>query len=250
MAQEQIAGIYKRISTGEQSNFSLDAQEDELKKYCKEHNLKVGKVYMDTKGRFTFEERSGLMQLLDDVEQGKINIILVTELDRLAGDEGILGYIRYTLKRYNTTIISVNEQNKVKNEYEELIDGILTAVAKFENKRKQLRCRRGIAKAKEEGKHLSRSPFGYKRIKKGERYSEIVIDEDKGKIVQDIFARIGKGENIYQIAKALKLSKSNVRYIIKNRFYCDGDYKGKHTPLISVEAYDKVNKNKLQDKLI
>jgi site-specific DNA recombinase len=196
------AGLYKRISTGEQSKYSLEAQEEQLKKYCGDNNIDVFRVYQDTKGRFTFEERSGLMQLLDDIEKGRINILLVTELDRLAGDEGILGYIKYTIKKNNVSLVSINEQDKVKNEYQELIESILTAVAKFENKRKKLRCRRGIARAKQEGKTLNRCPFGYKFINKGKRNSSLDIDEQNSKIVIEIFDRyVNKNQSMYIIAK-------------------------------------------------
>ena len=237
------AGLYKRISTGEQSKYSLEAQEEQLKKYCRDNNIDVFRVYQDTKGRFTFEERSGLMQLLDDIEKGRINILLVTELDRLAGDEGILGYIKYTIKKNNVSLVSINEQDKVKNEYQELIESILTAVAKFENKRKKLRCRRGIAKAKQEGKTLNRCPFGYKFINKGKRNSSLDIDEQNSKKVIEIFDRyVNKNQSMYTIAKDLGLCKSNVRYILRNKFYADKEFNGRHKPLISVDVFNKANK--------
>jgi len=237
------AGLYKRISTGEQSKYSLEAQEEQLKKYCRDNNIDVFRVYQDTKGRFTFEERSGLMQLLDDIEKGRINILLVTELDRLAGDEGILGYIKYTIKKNNVSLVSINEQDKVKNEYQELIESILTAVAKFENKRKKLRCRRGIAKAKQEGKTLNRCPFGYKFINKGKRNSSLDIDEQNSKKVIEIFDRyVNKNQSMYIIAKDLGLSKSNVRYILRNKFYADKEFNGRHKPLINIDVFNKANK--------
>jgi site-specific DNA recombinase len=235
------AGLYRRISTGEQSKFSLEAQEEQLRNYCKARGFEVFKVYQDIKGRFTFEERAGLMQLLDDVEHRKFNVLLVTELDRLAGDEGILGYIKLSLKKAEVKLIAVSEEGKVKNEYEDLIESILTAVAKFENMRKRLRCRRGIAQAKQEGKTLNRAPFGYRIIDKGKKESKLVIDEDKGKVVIEIFERAGKGESVYSIAKTLKISKSNIRYLLRNKFYCDGNFNGKHQPLISEETFSKAN---------
>lgn len=234
------AGLYRRISTGEQSKFSLQAQEDTLKKYCKDNNIEIYKVYTDTKGRFTFEERRDLMNLLDDVEQGNINLILVTELDRLAGDQGILGYIKYTIKKHNVRLISISEQDKVKNEYQELIDSILTAVAKFENKRKKLRCRRGIAKAKEEGKNINRCPYGYKFVNVGTRDSKVVIDQESSQIVKDIFERRIKGETMYKIAKDLNLSKSNIRYILNNEYYCDSNLHGKHKTIIDKSTFEEI----------
>lgn len=238
------AGLYRRISTGEQSKFSLEAQEEQLRQYCREHNLEVYQVYSDMKGRFTFEERSGLMQLLDDVEQGRINLLLVTELDRLAGDEGILGYIKYSLKKAGVNLISINEQGKVKNEYQELIESILTAVARFENTRKKLRCRRGISRAKQEGKILNRIPYGYKLEKKGTRDRQIQIDEESGKAVVEIFQRYAiHNQSMYRISRDLGISKSNVRYILQNPFYYDAKLNGDHEPLISETLFEKARNN-------
>jgi len=234
------AGLYIRISTGEQSKFSLKSQEDLLRKYCKDKGIEPYGVYQDQKGRFTFEERNSLMKLLDDVENGKIDFVLVTELDRLAGDTGIIGYIKYTLKKYNVKLISISEQDKVKNEYQELIDNILTAVAKFENKRKKLRCRRGIAKAREVGKNMNRSPYGYMYINKGKRDSKVIVDEQKGLIVKEIFDRfVNKSESMYRISKDLNISKSNVRYILNNEYYCNKDLNGIHKTIIDLKTFDK-----------
>lgn len=241
--KEQLkAGLYKRISTGEQSKYSLEAQEEQLRAYCRSKGIGVFRVYQDTKGRFTFEDRSGLMCLLDDVEGGRINFLLVTELDRLAGDEGILGYVRYTLKKYGVKLIAVSEENKVLNEYQELIEGILTAVAKFENKRKTLRCRRGIKRAREQGRTLNRCPYGYKVFNKGKKDSKIVVDEEKGRVIKSLFEGFVNGLSMYRLSKKHNLSKSNIRYILRNRFYCDGRYNGVHKPLISVELFNKANK--------
>jgi len=171
-----------------------------------------------------------------------LNIILVTELDRLAGDEGILGYIKYTIKKYDVKLIAISEQDKVKNEYQELIEGILTAVAKFENKRKKLRCRRGIARAKEQGKTLNRYPFGYKIINKGKKDSRVIIDQEKSQIVKDIFSRyVNQKQSMYKISKELNLSKSNIRYILKNRFYCDPKLNGDHKTIVDIDTFQKAN---------
>lgn len=236
------AAIYTRISTGEQSKYSLKSQEQQIKDYCKKNNYSIYKTYQDVKGRFTFEKREGLMKLLDDVEKGKIDIVLVTEQDRLTGDQSVFGYIKYTLKKFNVKLIAITEQNKVKSEYEELIEGILTQVAKFENQRKKLRCRRGIERAKAEGKILNKAPYGYKVINKGKKDSYLAIDEDKAKIIKDIFNLYGnKNKSIYSIAKYYNLSESNVKYFLGNKFYADKNFNGYHKPIISWRLFNKVN---------
>lgn len=58
------AVLYCRISTGERSKFSLEAQEDGLRRYCRERRTEVFKVYKDKKSALDFEKREGLQETL------------------------------------------------------------------------------------------------------------------------------------------------------------------------------------------
>lgn len=79
-------GLYGRVSTDEQAlrGFSIEAQVDNLKEYCEENNLKIVDVYLDEgiSGAKPPLKRPALKRLLDDVEAGKIDMILFTKLDR------------------------------------------------------------------------------------------------------------------------------------------------------------------------
>lgn len=80
------AGLYVRVSTEEQAlrGFSIEAQIDALKEYCKKNGIKVVDVYSDEgiSGAKPPLKRPALKRLLDDVEAGKIDVILFTKLDR------------------------------------------------------------------------------------------------------------------------------------------------------------------------
>ncbi len=80
------AALYPRVSTEEQKlrGFSIDAQIDNLKEYCTKNKMKVVDVYIDegvSGGKAAFR-RPAMARLLQDVEDGKIDIILFTKLDR------------------------------------------------------------------------------------------------------------------------------------------------------------------------
>ena len=80
------AGLYVRVSTEEQAlrGFSIEAQIDALKEYCQKNNIKVVDVYADEgiSGAKPPLKRPALKRLLDDVEAGKIDVIIFTKLDR------------------------------------------------------------------------------------------------------------------------------------------------------------------------
>ena len=86
MSRIRRVGLYVRVSTEEQAlrGFSIDAQIDALKEYCKKKGLKIVDIYSDegTSGAKPPLKRPELKRLLDDVEAGKIDMILFTKLDR------------------------------------------------------------------------------------------------------------------------------------------------------------------------
>jgi len=235
------ACLYCRISTGEQSNFSLEAQEQELRKYCNENKLDIYKVLQDKLSGLKFEEREGLQRALDFGEKGIYDVLLVTEMDRLARDTNIIGYIKLTLQLKGIKIIAINEP-EAKTEYDELISGVIGLFGSFEAKRRKRRCLRGIKKAREEGKVLNRVPRGYKFVNAGTKQSKVIINEPEAKLIKDIFNQRIKGISMYKISHSTSLNKATIRYVLKNRFYFDKNHKGTHEPIISKEVFDKANR--------
>lgn len=79
-------GLYGRVSTDEQAlkGFSIEAQVDVLKEYAKKNNMKIVDIYLDEgiSGAKPPLKRPALKRLLEDVEAGKIDMILFTKLDR------------------------------------------------------------------------------------------------------------------------------------------------------------------------
>lgn len=78
--------LYIRVSTEEQAlhGISLIAQEDSLVKYAQSRGYKIVGIYRDegNSARKPVMKRPVMLQLLDDVEAGKIDRILFTKLDR------------------------------------------------------------------------------------------------------------------------------------------------------------------------
>ena len=86
MLRVQRAGLFERVSTEEQSKhgFSIQAQTEALEKYCVDNNIKIVDHYCDegvSAGK-PYTKRPEMKRLLDDVQAGKIDIILFTRLDR------------------------------------------------------------------------------------------------------------------------------------------------------------------------
>lgn len=97
--------IYIRVSTEEQhlNGLSLPAQKKDLTDYAQEHNYKIVGYYADEgfSARKPMKYRKGLLSLLEDVKKNKIDMILVTKLDR---------WFR-NIKDYNITEEILHEHN-------------------------------------------------------------------------------------------------------------------------------------------
>ena len=79
-------GLYERVSTMEQSikGYSIETQKSNLEEYAKKNNMKIVGHYTDEgiSGAKPPLKRPDLKRLLEDVEAGKIDMILFTKLDR------------------------------------------------------------------------------------------------------------------------------------------------------------------------
>lgn len=83
-------GIYTRVSTEEQAlhGISLDAQKDSLVEYAKLNNYEIYNIYTDEGLSATTLDRPGLLEMLEDIKMGLIDLVLITKLDRLSRGVG------------------------------------------------------------------------------------------------------------------------------------------------------------------
>ena len=86
MAVKKRCAIYIRVSTEEQhlNGLSLPAQRTALEDYAATNGYHVAGVYADEgiSARKSMAKRKELMRLLEDIRQDKIDMVLVTKLDR------------------------------------------------------------------------------------------------------------------------------------------------------------------------
>ena len=86
MSKVPRCAIYIRVSTEEQhlNGLSLPAQKKALTEFAEHNNYTIVGYYADEgiSARKPMKHRHGLLQLLEDVKRDKIDMILVTKLDR------------------------------------------------------------------------------------------------------------------------------------------------------------------------
>lgn len=122
--------IYARVSTNKQKN-DLIRQIDSVIDYCDKNNIKHDKVYKEISSGVDMD-RKEFSALMDDVFNYKIQNIYITYKDRLTR----LSFktIEQIFKKFKTSIVIINNDNKDKDNEKELFDELINIVHHFSTK--------------------------------------------------------------------------------------------------------------------
>lgn len=89
------AAIYCRLSQDDErtgTSLSIQNQKALLTEYARENGWRVADCYIDDGISGTTFERGDFKRMLEDIEQGKINMVLTKDLSRLGRDYLKTGY--------------------------------------------------------------------------------------------------------------------------------------------------------------
>ena len=254
---------------------TLSRHKSTLLKVAKEKNLNIIEIKEELVSGESVANRPKMLELLDEVENGLYDAVLVMDIDRLGrGNMQDQGLILDTFKISNTKIITPRKVYDLSNEWDEEYSEFEAFMARKELKIINRRMQRGRIKSIEEGNFIATNPpFGYKiEYLNNGRNRILVIDKEQAKIVKTIFDMYTKGNGANKIASHINALgvKTNtggvwkdkaVRDILKNKIYCgyvtwnkvsrkvgkqvkkDKDQwiiaKGKHEPIISEDLWNK-----------
>ena len=156
-------GIYARVSRDEQN---LDNQLLILRDAVKEHNDKVredGKgIEWITVDEYTDKlsganaSRPGINRLMQDAEEGKIDLILATKIDRIARSSLNLANICAKLDKWQVGLKFIEQPIDFTSPEGRLLRTFLGAIAEFELELIHSRTKDGQARARKEGKIIGR----------------------------------------------------------------------------------------------
>lgn len=199
---EEVA-LYVRVSTEEQAvnGDSLRTQREELTKYALANGFHIFGIYEDDGFSATNLKRPALQRMLKDVEQNKINRILITKLDRLS--RGVRNYYKVldVLDEHGVFWQTIFEKYDSSTANGRLHINIMLSVAENESAQTSERIR-SVFKTKIENKELiaGKIPIGFKRENK-----KLIVDENKKQIVLDAFQFYKKTTSAYQTFQKLDL---------------------------------------------
>ncbi|MBZ0179737.1 MAG: recombinase family protein [Melioribacteraceae bacterium] len=228
------AFVYLRVSSGEQAKgFSLDAQFDEIKKFCENKEIIIVESFSDSMSGKKLTERKSLMELLDRIDVDKPNFVIATESDRISRNTLQFGWIDTHLSMKGVKLLLVNER-EAEGPFEKAFQKIRAVFSEFETDLRQSRINRGREKARGNSRFMNRPPFGYKVIGK-----EVVVDTEFKQSVEMIFNDYFNHVSIKRIAKKIGKSPGSIRYILSNHFYIDSNLNGKHEIFVCKKIFER-----------
>ena len=244
-------GLYERVSHDEQAlnGDSLRAQKEILEKYAKENDLYIVKHYIDDGYSAKNLKRPALNELLDDVRDGKIDLIIFTKIDRWS--RGVRNYykIQDILDEHKVNWKTVLEDYDTSTTVGQLQINIMLAIAENEANMASDRIKVVFKSKLEQGEVITGSvPRGYKVKDK-----KLEIDKEESKIIQDLFNKYEILMNTNQLIKyALDryegYTPDVIKGILRNKKYigiCESEYgvfENYCPPIISNAQFENVQR--------
>lgn len=175
------AAIYIRVSTKlQEDRYSLNAQTTELTRYAQSQNWDIVDIFKDVDSG-TKLNKDGLEAMLDQVEDGKIDVVLCIEQDRLSRLDTIKWeYLKGVLRENHVKIAEPGSVVDLANEDDEFISDLKNLLAQRSRRDLLRKMMRGKRQKTREGKVWGKQPEEYHYNKDSE---EITVNEERSWLI-------------------------------------------------------------------
>ena len=195
--------IYIRVSTARQDleGYSIPLQKERLIAYCKAKGWVVAGLFVDPGHSGSSLDRPGMTSLIEAVEAGKYDAVLVYKLDRLSrSQKDTLFLIEDVFMANNTDFVSLQESFDTTTIYGRAMVGILSVFAQMERETITERTLMGRAGRAEEGLWHGggTDPIGYD-------YKDgiLVVNKEEAKQVQAVYNLYASGFSVTEISRRM-----------------------------------------------
>ena len=253
-AQAIRAAIYTRVSTEEQAKegFSLDAQLDKLRSYCKARDWIVAGEYVDDgySGRKT--KRPAYMKMLEEMD--KWDALLVIKMDRIHRNQKNFMFMMEHLNKNKKEFVSMSESFDTSTAIGRFVMNIIQGIAQLESEQIGERVYIGMEqKAKINGGVLGFNiPYGYDYMD-----GKLNVNQTEALVIKNIYSWYLDHKSMGEIVTMLNdakvptknqglWAKKMVSTILKNPIYCGYLHwekyvnKSDHEPIILVQSFNTV----------
>ena len=207
MRNEKITPLYERLSRDDElqgESNSISHQKQMLEDFARRNGLPNPTHFTDDGISGTRFDRPGFLAMMEEVEAGRVEAIVIKDMSRLGRDYLKVGQVMEILRQRGVRLIAINDGvDSLKG------DDDFTPFRNIMNEfyaRDTSRKIRSVFKSKGmSGKHLTGTViYGYLWDEKREHW---LVDEEAAAVVRHIFALAMEGYGPYQIATKLSEEK-------------------------------------------
>ena len=229
--EQENGAIYCRLSQDDGSageSGSIQTQKTLLTQYCKEHNIRIIDYYCDDGWSGTNFERPGFKRMIDDIENGKINTVIVKDLSRFGREYAQMGlYIEHYFEEKGIRFIAVAEGVDSKNGLDNLMLPMTNVINSLYARQASTKTKAAHRARAGSGMFIgSRAPFGY--LKDPNDRHHLIVDPEAAEVVKSIFQMFADGIGYVRMTKILRERKilNPQAYFNQNNpdYYKNSDY--------------------------
>lgn len=257
---KQFAAL-ARVSSREQERegFSLEVQEEALKKYAVQASGEIVKFFKIAETASKGEERKTFRELIAYAKKNAFALdgLLFYKVDRAS--RNLFDYVELERleSEYNLPFISVSQPTE-NTPAGRMMRRTLANMASFYTEQQSVDVREGLARRVKEGWFVGKAPYGYRNIRKDGR-GVVEVDQGAAANIKRIFQlyayenmtldglveKINAEGRVFRDSQP-KFPRSSIHNILKDRAYIgELEYKGnwypgKHEPLIDRATWDRV----------
>ena len=218
MRNEKITPLYERLSRDDElqgESNSISNQKQMLEDFARRNGLPNPTHFTDDGISGTRFDRPGFLAMMEEVEAGRVEAIVIKDMSRLGRDYLKVGQVMEVLRQRGVRLIAINDGvDSLKG------DDDFTPFRNIMNEfyaRDTSRKIRSVFKAKGmSGKHLTGTViYGYLWDEKREHW---LVDEEAAEAVRRIFSLTLEGYGPYQIACKLSADRIEIPVVHLARF--------------------------------
>ena len=210
MAKTKIALLYERLSRDDElsgESFSIQNQKIMLEDFARRNGYLRFKHFTDDGVSGTRFDRPGFMAMMEEVEGGNVEAIIVKDMSRMGRDYLKVGQVMEILRQRGVRLIAINDNvdtEKGDNDMTPFLNIMYEFYARDTSRKIK-----SVFKAKGmSGKHLTGTViYGYLWDEKRENW---LVDGEAATVVRRIFAMTLEGYGPYQIATRLAADKIEI----------------------------------------
>ena len=210
MTKTKITPLYERLSRDDELNGesnSISNQKSMLEDYARRNGFPNPTHFTDDGISGTRFDRPGFTAMMEEVEAGNVEAIIIKDMSRLGRDYLKVGQVMEILRQRGVRLIAINDgvdSANGENDFTPFLNIMYEFYARDTSRKIK-----SVFKAKGmSGKHLTGTViYGYLWDEKREHW---IVDEEAADVVRWIFAMTLDGYGPYQIANRLSQEKIEI----------------------------------------